>query len=187
MDFPGSLIKVYWHIHCKQHYKNIFLTLHNLKNKNHQGLVFINSLLVGYSTEEHNSWACCPGSGTQVYLAYLGAGMDWRAPSWQESLDKYRCWLEKEDTESWERWEKNRLRLLRRRCCCRPRCAAAGRTLERWRSGACAARCGWGCGTVPASCAVGWTRYAAVPGQEGALVVEQRRERMKLSWGLKSN
>lgn len=90
--------------------------------------------------------------------------MDWKALSWQESLDKYHCWLEKEDMESWERWKKSRLR-----CCCRPRCAAAGRTLERWRSGACAARCGWGCGTVPASCAAGWTRCAAVPGQEGEL------------------
>lgn len=92
--------------------------------------------------------------------------MDWRAPSWQESLDKYHCWLEKEDTESLEKWGKS---LLRLRCCCHPHCVAAGKTLERWRSGACVARCGWGYGTVPASCAVGWTRCAVVPGQEGAL------------------
>lgn len=92
--------------------------------------------------------------------------MDWRAPSWQESLDKYHCWLEKEDTESLEKWGKSRLLL---RCCCHPHCVAAGRTLERWRSEACVARCGWGYGTVPASCAVGWTRCAVVPGQEGAL------------------
>lgn len=140
--------------------------------------MFINSLpLVGYMTvriqgkktkPKHNSLASFPGSGTQTSLTYLGAGMDWKAPNWQESLDMYRCWLEKEDTESWEKWEKSLLHLLHR-CCCRPHCAAAGRTLERWRSGACVARCEWGCGTVPANCAVGWTRCAEVPGQEGAL------------------
>lgn len=76
-----------------------------------------------------------------MYLVYLGVGMDLRAPNWQESLDKYQSWLEKEDMESWEKWKKScrHLHLLH---CCHPHCAAVGRTLDRWHSGACVARCG---------------------------------------------
>lgn len=142
---------------------------YTVKRKNTRGSTV--SLLFatwqGWSTKTI-AWHVAQGQLLRAYLPYLGAGMDWRAPSWPGSWGRYRCWLETEDMESWARWEMNRLHLPRR-CCCLPHCVAAGRTLERWRSGACAVHCGWDCGIVPANYAVGWTRCAVVPGQGGAL------------------
>lgn len=110
------------------------------------------------TAESNNSLAGFPGSGTWMGVMYLGVGMDWRVPSWQGSLGKYHSWLERGDMESWEKWKRSH-----------PRCAAVERTPERWRLGACAARCGWDCETVQANCAVDWTRCVAVQGQEAAL------------------
>lgn len=114
-------------------------------------------------------------------VCYLGAGMDWKAPSWQESWGRYSCWPATEGTASWERWGMRCRRLLlrlahRRLAHPRHRCAAAGRSPERWRWAACAAHCGWGCGIAPASCAAGWTRCAAEPGQEEALESKESTE-----------
>lgn len=53
------------------------------------------------------------------------------------------CWQEKVDKVNLEIWGRSS-----HRC-------AAGKTQDRWRSQACVAHCGSGCGIAPKDCAVG--------------------------------